>query len=130
MFDNKRNSGSGIFVMILMFVFFSLFLKEKDPDNIAAPAVISHTNSSTLQAVAGPAIAVPPADFSRISPFISNFTSPGYGLQGMERGSVDQITGHHSLSRLSHPLNQPFIPLFFLQKIPEKVGDDDLPVLS
>lgn len=113
-----------------MIVFFSFFQKEKDPDNSATRAVISHTNSSTLQAVAGPAITVPPADFYRISPFHSNFTCPGYGLPGMEQGSENLLTGHHSLSQLNHPLNHPVITLFFLQKIPEQGGEDDLPVLS
>ncbi len=130
MFDNKRNSGSGIFVIILMIVFFSLFQKEKDQDNSAVAAIISDTNSSVLQAVAGPVISVPPADFSRINPFISNFISPGYGLPCSARGSDNLHNGYPCISQLNHPLNQPFIPLFFLQKIPEQGGDDDLPVLS
>jgi len=129
MFDNKRNSGSAIFAIILMIVFFSLFQKEKDQDNSAVPAVISHTNSSTLQAVAGPAIALPAAYFYRISPFSSNFGSPGYGLQGMVRGSDNLLAGYQSILQLNDHLNNPVI-LFFLQKIPEQGGDDDLPVLS
>lgn len=116
--------------MILMFAFFSLFLKEKDSDNLAAPAAISPTNSSTLQAVAGPAIALPAADFYRISPFSSNFTSPGCSLPGMVGGSDNPLAGYQRILQLNDHLNHPVITLFFLQKIPEQGGDDDLPVLS
>lgn len=122
---NRRNTGSGLFALVLMIVFISFFQREKVTHNAAAQPVISHTYSSDVQAVIVPAISSPGKDIFHIKKHYTKFTCLDYE-SGRELILNDLISGCYTSYQLEFHSNNSVIGLIFPQKIPERGNDDDL----
>ncbi len=127
MVDNRRNSSSGIIILFLMFVFFSLIHEEKERQitgTAAHSSVITYTNNSGIQAMIGPSISTPGTGFYWINPHHVKFACPDC-MPGRE------IIFNHLIASYFNSIlvksSNPIIGIFFLQKVPEQGKDDDLP---
>jgi hypothetical protein len=128
MVDSRRNTSSGIFVLILMIVFFSFFQREKDKHNETIQSVISSSNSSYLQAIMVPEISGPGTDLFWIKKLNSKFT---YFDVNSTRELVlnELISSKYNSHQLEFHFNNPVIGLIFPQKVPE-LGNDDVPSIT
>jgi hypothetical protein len=126
--DSRRNTSSGIFVLILMIVFFSFFQGEKDKHNETIQSVISYTNSSSLQAIIVPEISGPGTDLFWIKKLNTKFT---YFDCNSSRELVlnELISSRYNSYQFEFHFNNPAIGLIFPQKVPEQ-GNDDVPSIT
>jgi len=125
MVEIRRNTSSGIFVLVLMFVFFSFFQREKDKHNETTQSVISYTNSSSLQAIIVPEISSPGTDIFRINKLNTKFTYLDYD-SGRELILNELISSCYISYQLEFHSNNPIISLIFPQKVPEQGTEDDI----
>lgn len=125
MVDSRRNTSSGIFVLVLMIVFFSFFQREKDKRNETTQSVISYTNSSSLQAIIVPEISSPGTDIFWIKKLNTKFTCLDYD-SGRELILNELISSCYNSYQLELHSNNPIIGLIFPQKVPEQGNDDDV----
>jgi len=123
--DNRRNTSSGIFILVLMIVFFSFFQREKDKQNETAQSVISYTNSSSLQAIIVPEISSPGTDIFWIKKLNTKFTYLDYD-SSRELVLNELISNCYNSHQLEFHSNNPVIGLIFPQKVPEQGNDDDV----
>jgi len=129
MVDSRRNTSSGIFVLVLMIVFFSLFQREKDKHNETVQPVISYTNSSSLQAIIVPEISSPGTDIFWIKKINTKFTGLEYD-SGRELILNELISSCYNSYQLEFHSNNPIISLIFPQKVPEQGTEDDIPSIT
>ncbi|MCX6286661.1 MAG: hypothetical protein NTY96_06060 [Bacteroidetes bacterium] len=125
MVDNKRNSSSGIFVLLLMIVFFSFFQREKDKDTEIAPSVISNTNSSGLQAIIGPTISTTGIDIYWINTRNAKFACLDC-TSSREFIFNNLISSYFNSCQLKVLFNNPIIGSILPQKVPEQGKEDDI----
>ena len=125
MVEIRRNTSSGIFVLVLMFVFFSFFQREKDKHNETTQSVISYTNSSSLQAIIVPEISSPGTDIFWINKLNTKFTYLDYD-SGREFSLNEFISSCYNSYQLEFHSNNPVIGLIFPQKVPEQGTEDDI----
>jgi hypothetical protein len=124
--DNRSNTSSGIFVLVLMIVFFSLFQREKDKHNETTQSVISNANSSCLQAIIVPEISSP--DLFWIKKLNTKFTYFDY-KSSRELVLNELTSSRYNSHQFEFHFNNPVIGLIFPQKVPEQ-GNDDLPSIA
>ena len=124
MVDSRRNTSSGIFVLVLMIVFISFFQREKDKHNETTQSVISYTSSSSLQAIIVPEISSPGTDIFWIKKINTKFTGLEYD-SGRELILNELISSCYNSYQLEFHSNNPIISLIFPQKVPEQGNDDD-----
>lgn len=125
MVDSRRNTSSGIFVLVLMIVFFSFFQREKDKHNETTQSVISNTNSSSLQAIIVPEISSPGTDLFWIKKLNTKFTCLDYD-SSRELILNELISNCYISYQFEFHSNNPIISLIFPQKVPEQGNDDDV----
>jgi hypothetical protein len=123
--DSRRNTCAGLFVLVLMIVFFSLLQSEKDKHNETAHSVICNTNSSILQAIIVPEIASPGTDIFWIKKLNTKFTYFDYN-SSRELVLNELISCKYNSHQFEFHFNNPIIGLIFPQKVPEQ-GNDDVP---
>jgi hypothetical protein len=123
--DSRRNTSSGIFVLVLMIVFFSFFQREKDKHNETIQSVISYTNSLSLQAIIVHEISSPRADIFWIKKLNTKFTYLDYD-SSRELVLNDLISNCYNSYQLEFHSNNPIVSLFLLQKVPEQGKEDDI----
>lgn len=124
--DNRRNTSSGIFVLVLMIVFISFFQRDKDKHNETTQSVTSYTNSSSLQAIIVPEISSPGIDIFWIKKLNTKFTRLEYD-SGRELVLNELISSCYNSHQLEFHSNNPVIGLIFPQKVPEQGNDDGIP---
>ena len=129
MVDSRRNTSSGIFVLVLMIVFFSFFQREKDKHNETTQSVISYTNSSSLQAIIVPEISSPGTDIFWIKKLNTKFTCLDYD-SSREISLNELISSCYNSYQLEFHSNNPVIGLIFPQKVPEQGKEDDIPSIT
>jgi hypothetical protein len=129
MVDSRRNTSSGIFVLVLMIVFFSFFQRGKDKHNETAQSVISYINSSSLQAIIVPEISSPGIDIFWIKKLNTKFTCLDYD-SGRELILKELISNCYISYQLEFHSNNPIIRLIFPQKVPEQGKEDDIPSIT
>ena len=129
MVDSRRNTSSGIFVLVLMIVFFSFFQREKDKHNETTQSVISYTNSSSLQAIIVPEISSPGTDIFWIKKLNTKFTCLDYD-SGREFSLNELISSCYNSYQIEFHSNNPVIGLIFPQKVPEQGKEDDIPSIT
>ena len=127
--DSRRNTSPGIFVLVLMIVFFSFFQREKDKHNETAQSVISYTNSSGLQTIISPEISSPGTDIFWIKKLNTKFTCLDYD-SGREVILNELISSCYKSYQLEFHSNNPVIGLIFPQKVPEQGKEDDIPSIT
>ena len=123
--DNRRNTSSGMFLLILMIVFISFFQREKDKHNETAQSVISYTNNSSLQAIIVPKISSLGTDIFWIKKLNTKFTNLDYD-SSRELVLNELISSCYNSHQLEFHSNNPVIGLIFPQKVPEQGNDDDV----
>ncbi len=123
--DNRRNTSSGIFLLVLAIVFISFFQKEKDKHDETAQSVISYSNSSSFQAIMVPEISSPGTDIIRIKKPDTKFPCPDY-YSGREIVLNELICCCYNSHQFEFHANNPVIGLIFPQKVPEQGNDDDV----
>jgi hypothetical protein len=126
--DNRRNTSSGIFILVLMIVFISFFQRGKDNHNETAQSVISYTNSSSIQAIIVPEISSPGTDLFWIKKLNTKFTYFDY--DSSRELVLNEITSSsYNSHQVEFHLNNSVIGLIFPQKVPEQ-GNDDVPSIT
>jgi len=125
MVDSRRNTNAGIFVLVLMIVFFSFFQREKDKHNETVQSVISCTNCSGLQTIIVPEISSPGTDLFWIKKLNTKFTCLDYD-SGREIILNELISSCYISYQLEFHSNNPIISLLFPQKVPEQGKKDDI----
>ena len=132
MIDNKRNCSSGIFVLLLMFIFFSFIHEEKERQitgRTTQPSVISDAYNAGLQAIISPETSTPESGFYRINPINAKF---GFSDCTSIREFVfnNLIAQSFNSSQLKFPFRKPIIDFVFPQKVPEQGKEDDIPSIT
>jgi len=127
MSENKRNSGSAIFLISLMIVLFSFFYHEKEKkftESSSPPIVLSAANISGTQAIIAPATSIPEISFCLLNTIHGNFILPDC-VSGREFIFTKQISRYYHSFQLKFLSKNPVIGLTLLQKVPgqEKGGD-------
>ena len=125
--DDRRNSSSGINILLLMFVFFSFIHEEKERQitrTAIHSSVISNPNSS-IQAIIGPAISVPGINLFRTSTLNAKFACVDC-TSGREFIFKNFLSCSFSSCQLKFRFRNPIISLFLLQKVPEQGKEDDI----
>jgi hypothetical protein len=129
MVESRRNASSGIFVLVLMIVFFSFFQREKDKHNETTQSDISYTNNSSLQAIIVPEISSPGIDIFWIKKLNTKFTRLDYD-SSRELILNELISNCYISYQLESHSNNPIISLIFPQKVPEQGKEDDIPSIT
>ena len=129
MVNSRRNTSSGIFVLVLIIVFFSFFQREKDKHNEPTQSVISYIQNYSLQAIVVPANTSPGADIFWIKKLTTKFTYLDYD-SGRELVLNEIISSCYNSHHLEFHSNNPVIGLIFPQKVPEQGNDDDVPSIT
>ncbi len=128
MVDNRRNSNSGIFVLLLMFILLS-FLHEKKESKITGTTmhscVIPGINGSGLQAIPNPAISAPGINLFRTSTLN---TKCAYVDCTSSREFIFNklVSSYFSCCQLKFHYRNPILSLFFLRKVPGQGKEDDI----
>jgi hypothetical protein len=127
--ESRRNTSSGLFVLVLMIVFFSFFQREKDKRNETTQSIHSYTNSSSLQAIIVPEISSPGTDLLWIKKLNAKFPCLDYDSG---RGLIlnELISSCYNSHQLEFHSTKPVIGLIFPQKVPEQGNDDDVPSIT
>ena len=123
--DNRRNTSSGIFILVLMIVFISFFQREKDKHYETIQSVIPYAHSSSLQAILVPEISSPGTDIFWIKKLNTNFTNLDYD-SSRELVLNELISSYYNSHQLEFHSNNPVIGLILPQKVPEQGNDDDV----
>lgn len=126
MVNSRKNTNSGIFVLVLMIVFISFFQKEKDKHHETAQSVITYTNNSSLQAIMVPEISSPGTDIFWIKKLNTKFSCFDFD-SGRELVLNKLISSCYNSYQLEFHSNNPVIGLIFPQKVPEQGNSDDIP---
>jgi hypothetical protein len=132
MTGNRRNSSSGIMVLFLVFVFFSLIHlgKERQITRTAThPSAFSDTHSARFQANIAPAPSAPGIDIHRINTLKAKFASM-FSLSGREFAFNHPASGSLNSYHRKFHFRNPILCFFSLQKVPEQGTNDDLPSLA
>jgi hypothetical protein len=129
MADSKKDTGSGIFILVLMIVFISFFQGEKDKHKEATPLDFSSANNSSLQAIVVPEISSPGTDILRINKLNKKYTCSDYDSD--RKLVLDELisSGYNSYQLKCHS-KKPVIGLIFRQKVPEQGTEDDILSIS
>jgi hypothetical protein len=125
MVDSRRNISAGLFILVLMIVFFSLLQREKDKHNETTQSVISYTNNSSLQVIIVHEISSPGTDIFWIKKLNTKFIYFDYD-SSRELVLNELISSCYNSHQLKFHSNNPVIGLIFPQKVPEQGNDDDV----
>jgi hypothetical protein len=123
--DNRRNISSGIFLLGLLIVFISFFLREKDKHNETSRSVISYTISSSVQAIIVPEISRPGPDKFWVKKLNTKFTCLDYD-SSREIMQNRQISSCYNSYQLEFQSKNFVIGIIFPQKVPDQGNDDDV----
>jgi hypothetical protein len=129
MVDRRRNTSSGIFVLVLMIGFFSFFQREKDKHTETTQSVISYTNSSSLHAIIVPEISSPGTDIFWIKKLKTKFTGLDFD-SGKELILNKFISSCYNSYQIEFHSNIPVLGLIFPQKVPEQGKEDNIPSIT
>jgi hypothetical protein len=126
--NNNRNSYPGIFVIVLMIVFFSLFHNENErhgSGRSVPSSFVAGIDVCDFRAIPGPGISIPG---NVVSP--SNALHPNSALSdcisGREFVFSRRISVYLTSYQIRFPGKQPNPDLIFLQKIPGQGNEDDV----
>ena len=122
--DSRRNTSPGIFVLVLMIVFFSFFQRDKDKDTRIAQSLVSDASSTGLQAI--PVLATS----TRITDifWINTFKAKVPYLDCISNNEFiyhNLLSGYYNSSRHKLRLNIPATGITFPQKVPGPGYEDD-----
>ena len=125
--ESRKNISAGIFILFLMFVFFSFNHEEKERQikrTTAQSSVITDANSSG-QAIIGPEISAPGINLIRTRTLSAKFACPDC-TSGREFVFNKLVSSSLNSRQFRFHFRNPIISLFLLQKVPEQRKEDDI----
>lgn len=122
--DSRRNTSPGIFVLVLMIVFFSFFQREKDKDTRIASSLVSNAISSGLQAIPALSTSIRITDIYWISTFKVKVPCQDC-ISYKEFIYHNLLSSYYNSSQHKLRLNTPATGFSLPQKVPGQCKEDD-----